>query len=117
MTTAERAAAPFLPNLPARREDEPGQFAFGDRGRVHEILQASGWSEIDIQPIDMPCTLPERDLVLYLTRLGPVGRALLQVDEPTRARVIQAVRPAFDPYVHGAEVRFSAACWMVGANN
>ena len=28
---------------------------------------------------------------------------------------IEAVRPAFDPYVHGAEVRFNAACWMVGA--
>src|SRR5262249_25135771 len=27
MTTAERAAAPLLPNLPARRADGPGQFA------------------------------------------------------------------------------------------
>ena len=24
-------------------------------------------------------------------------------------------RAAFDPYVHGTEVRFTAACWMVGA--
>ena len=31
MTTAERAAAPLLPNLPARRPDAPGQFAFADR--------------------------------------------------------------------------------------
>jgi ubiquinone/menaquinone biosynthesis C-methylase UbiE len=31
MTTAERAAAPFLPNLPARRPDAPGQFALADR--------------------------------------------------------------------------------------
>ena len=35
MTTAERAAAPLLPNLPARRPDAPGQFAFADRDRVH----------------------------------------------------------------------------------
>ena len=32
-----------------------------------------------------------------------------------RARVVATVRPAFDPYVHGAEVRFKAACWTVGA--
>jgi hypothetical protein len=25
------------------------------------------------------------------------------------------VRTAFDPYVHGPEVRFTAACWMVAA--
>ena len=76
MTTAERAAAPFLPNLPARRPDEPGQFAFADRDRVRRILEDSGWSDIDLQPIDVPCTMPEPALVPYVTRLGPVGRAL-----------------------------------------
>ena len=28
---------------------------------------------------------------------------------------IEAVRPAFDRYVHGDEVRFTAAFWMVNA--
>jgi len=27
--------------------------------------------------------------------------------------VIATVRAAFDPYVFGAEVRFTAACWLV----
>jgi hypothetical protein len=40
---------------------------------------------------------------------------LQQLDEQKRARIIEAVRAAFDPFVHGAEVRFTAACWMVGA--
>jgi ubiquinone/menaquinone biosynthesis C-methylase UbiE len=115
MTTAERAAAPLLPNLPPRRSDAPGQFAFGDPRRVHSILEQSGWAEIDIQPVDVGCTLPEKDLNEYLTRLGPVGLALQDVDERTRTQVMQTVRPAFDAYVHGAEVRFTAACWMVSA--
>jgi hypothetical protein len=38
MTTAERAAAPLLPNRPPRRADAPGQFAFADAGRVHAVL-------------------------------------------------------------------------------
>ena len=113
MTAAERAAAPLLPDLPVRRPDEPGQFAFADRDRVRRILADGGWSEIDIQPIDMPCAMPERVLVSYLTQLGPVGRVLQQATDDVRARVVAAIRPAFDPYVHGAEVRFDAACWMV----
>ena len=38
-----------------------------------------------------------------------------RIDDETRAEVIKTVRAAFDPYVHGPEVRFTAACWMVGA--
>ncbi len=115
MTTAERAAAPLLPNMPVREADAPGQFAFADRHKVYRILEESGWAGIDIQPIDVSCTMPEAELVGYFTRFGPLGRILHDVDERTRTRVIETVRPAFDPYVHGADVRFDAACWTIGA--
>ena len=115
MTTAERAAAPFLPTLPARRPNAPGQFAFADRRRVYSILEESGWAEIDVRPMDVACTLAEKDLVRYFTRLGPVGLVLQEADDRTRTQIIETVRAAFDPYVQGAEVRFTAACWMVGA--
>ena len=115
MTTAERAAAPFLPEIPARRPDEPGQFAFADRDRVYAILEKSGWAEIDIRPLDVVCTMPERELKPYISRLGPLARVLPQVDEAKRAPIIDTVRAAFDPFVHGAEVRFTAACWTVAA--
>lgn len=114
MTTAERAAAPLL-SLPERKPDALGQFAFANDRRVHAILDASGWSDVEIRPLDVPCTMLESELVPYLLRLGPVGMALQDADADTRARVIEAVRPAFDPYVHGDEVRFTAACWMVTA--
>ncbi|MBR8640137.1 class I SAM-dependent methyltransferase [Streptomyces tuirus] len=116
MTTAERAARPFLPDLPARRPDEPGQFAFADPDRIRRVLSESGWSGIDIRPIDVVCALPERELVRYFTRLGPLGMFLPEVeDERTRAQVVETVRAAFDRFVHGSEVRFTAACWTVGA--
>ncbi|MBN9682626.1 MULTISPECIES: class I SAM-dependent methyltransferase [unclassified Corallococcus] len=116
MTTAERAAAPLVPNLPVRQPDAPGQFAFADSNRVHRILEESGWTGIDIQPIDVTCTLPEKELVHYLTRFGLLARVLQEVDETTRARVIETVRAAFEPFVHGAEVRYTAACWKVAAS-
>jgi ubiquinone/menaquinone biosynthesis C-methylase UbiE len=115
MTTAERVAAPLLPNMPPRRPDAPGQFAFADAARVRRILEESGWSDIDLKPLDVECAMPAKALDLYLARLGPVGAMLQEADEATRARVFGVVRAAFDPYVHGDEVRFTAACWMVNA--
>ncbi|BCL25732.1 class I SAM-dependent methyltransferase [Streptomyces aurantiacus] len=115
MTTAERAAAPFMPDLPARRPDEPGQFAFADADRVRRVLEESGWAGIDIRPVDVTCALPEGELVRYFTRLGPLGLVLREADERTRTHIIETVRAAFDPYTRGAEVRFTAACWTVGA--
>jgi SAM-dependent methyltransferase len=116
MTTAERAAAPLLPDLPARRPDEPGQFAFADALRARSLLERSGWTGIAVEPIDVACSFPERELIPYVTRLGPVGLALRDADDAFRARVAEAVRPAFDPYVAGEDVRFTAACWMIGAH-
>lgn len=115
MTTAERAAAPLLPNLPARRPGAPGQFAFADSRHVAGILQASGWRSADIRPIDVDCTMREEELVRYITWMGPVGLALQQADEATRQRVTGTVREAFEPYVRGSEVRFTAACWSIAA--
>ncbi len=114
MTAAERAAAPYLPNIPARQENGPGQFGFADQRRVQRILEESGWAEIDIRPIDVPCVLLKKELDGYVTRLGPVGRVLQEADEQTRTRVVDAIRAAFIPYVQGDEVRFSAACWIIG---
>jgi SAM-dependent methyltransferase len=115
MTAAERAAAPLVPDLAPRQPQGPGQFAFADAGHVARILAASGWGAIDIQPLDVPCTMPERDLLRYVTRLGPLGRALPAMAESTRGQVMATVRAAFEPYVDGEVVRVMAACWLIAA--
>lgn len=118
MTTATRAAAPLLGDVtPAGDPDAPGQFAFADRDRVARLLRASGWVDVEIRPVDVPCVLPEAGLTRYLTRFGPLGRILHEVDHDTRVRVVETVRAAFDPYVHGDEVRYVAACWLIGARS
>jgi SAM-dependent methyltransferase len=115
MTTAERATAHLLPAPPQHPPDAPGMFSFADRDRVRSILQQSGWIGIQIRPIDVTCTLSESDLGRYVARLGPVGRALREADEPTRARVTATLHEAFAPYVHAGTARFTAACWMIVA--
>jgi hypothetical protein len=115
MTTAERAASAFLPNVPARVPDAPGQFGLADPRRFRRVLEESGWTEVEIRAVDVPCSFPARELVRYFTRLGPLARILDAADEQTRMRIVEVVRPAFAPFVHGGEVRFDAACWMACA--
>jgi hypothetical protein len=117
MTTAGRAAAPLLPELPPRAADGPGQFALGDPQRLQRYLQDSGWRAIELTPLDVECTFPASELTAYIMRLGPVGRVLAQRDEATRARVMGLMQRAFEPYLHGTQVRFSAACWEVTARS
>lgn len=88
MTSAERAAAP-LPKLPARRADAAG----GSSPLLTGTGSAPSWRRaagpgIGIRPIDVACNLPEKELVGYLTRLGPVGLVLREMDERTSVRLI-----------------------------
>ncbi|MBA3677465.1 MAG: class I SAM-dependent methyltransferase [Sphingosinicella sp.] len=112
MITAERAAAPFLADLPRRRADAPGQFGLADRERTCRILEQAGWEAADIRPYDMDCVLLESELESYFTRLGPLGLVLPDVDVATRKQIVEEVRAAFEPFVQGGEVRFTAACWI-----
>lgn len=115
MTTAERAAAPLLA-LPPRNADGPGQFAFGDPDRVRAILAASGWRSADLRPLDVPLTISREGLRRYVSLLGPVGHAVRELDEGARARVLDTVFAAFEPFFDGDRARFAAACWLVSAH-
>ena len=82
---------------------------------MRRILDASGWEDIDIRPIEVPMVITEKDLLAFATKVGPVGLALRDAKESTRARTVEALRVAFDPYVQDGAARFTAACWLVSA--
>ncbi|HYW17469.1 MAG TPA: methyltransferase domain-containing protein [Allosphingosinicella sp.] len=115
MTAAERAAADLLPRLPERVENEPGQFGFADSGHVRSILAQAGWRDVAIRPADVECSLPEKDLRVYIRRMGLVADQLPALDDSTRAEVERRIDSAFDPYLRNGEARFTAACWLVTA--
>jgi SAM-dependent methyltransferase len=115
ITVAERAAIPLLPNLATRKPEGPGPFNLADPDRLDGILRDSGWSGIGLRPVDVTCSFSEKDLVQYVTRLGPIGQIFADLDEPTRAKVIETVVPAFAPFLEGGEVRHTAAVWMATA--
>jgi SAM-dependent methyltransferase len=115
MTAAARAAAPFLPPASPADPNAPGQFAFADGARVAGILEASGWSSIEVQRADIPCETSEDNLMAYVTRLGPVGAALREVDRATAEKIMASLPPAFERFRKDGAVRFNATCWLVQA--
>lgn len=116
MTTAKRAAEPLLPTLPAPDPNAPGQFAFADDSRIRHILASAGWSEVSVDRLDAEGTASEPELLAYVTKLGPVGLALKEMnDAPLRTRVIEVVQAAFRPYIKKGIARFEMATWLVTA--
>jgi SAM-dependent methyltransferase len=114
VTAAERATESLL-HLPERRNDEPGQFGLASANRVSSVLEQSGWTDVDIRPLDVLCRLTDAEWLRYVTLIGPVGRYLQEADATTRAQVVELVKPAFDIYRSDNGVRFQAACWTVTA--
>lgn len=119
MTVAEEAAAPLLDGFDVRPVDEaPGQFGLADEEITTGILQAAGWTGVQVVPFDVDCSFPESELVRYFSGLGPLARHLDAIPESdVPDDLVENVREAFSPYVDGGEVRFKAACWMIRADS
>ena len=113
MTAGDHAAAALLPDFAERRPGPSGQFAFADADHVRGILAGDGWGDIAISPIDVECAFPAGDLPRYVTRMGPLGVVLREMDADLRARVTDGLLAAFAPFVVGDQVRFTAGCWTI----
>jgi SAM-dependent methyltransferase len=115
MTAPARAAGSLFPELKPPDPDAPGMFAFADGDKVRRILEASGWGDIDVQPVDVPCTVAAEHLPTYATRLGALAPHLRTADDATRARAIELATGAYQPFVRDGAAHFTAACWFVRA--
>ncbi|MFG1922616.1 class I SAM-dependent methyltransferase [Cryptosporangium sp. NPDC048952] len=115
MRAAVPAARAVLPDLEERPTTGPGPYGLADPAYTRDVLRSAGWAGADIRPLDVECTMPEADLDVYLTRIGSLAPALVDADADTHARVLDVVRPVFDQWVHGDEVRLPAACWLIEA--
>ncbi len=116
MREAERAAAPFLPDVPTLDPNAPGRFALSDRDRTKVILSDSGWSRIDILHADIPCSFPLRDLDYMFTSFGPIGGVFRQLSKASQAQLVEKVKPVFSKNIMGETVHFTAGCWIILAH-
>jgi SAM-dependent methyltransferase len=110
-----RAAAPFLPEVPRFEKGAPGRFAFADPDRVRAILQAGGWRDVVVAPLDAESLLDFDELMTMSLRVGPLNPFLKDADDATRGKVREAVAAALAPYVKDGVATMTSACWLVTA--
>lgn len=110
-----RAAAPFLPETPKFEKDAPGRFAFADPDRVRRILAEAGWSAIEIAPLDTESPLSFDELLTMSLRVGPLNPILKDADAVVRAKVVEAVTAALEPYARDGVATMHSASWLVTA--
>ncbi|MEM7707215.1 MAG: class I SAM-dependent methyltransferase [Pseudomonadota bacterium] len=115
MTIAGRAASSVLPELKPPPPNEPGQFGFADSDWVQGILGNSGWGQVRMNALNFACAFPADQLAGFVTKLGALGRRWPDLDKATRAALLEAVLPAYEPHIGGDKVHFTAACWHISA--
>jgi len=94
---------------------DPGASSLAEPARVHFVLEAGGWGEVELVDLRPMLTLGE-DLaaaVHHMRGMASVAGAIERAGEPA---VLPAVRAALEPYVatDGA-VRMASAAWLVTA--
>ncbi len=117
IAVAGRAVQPFMP--PAEEQDPraPGPFAFADADWVGEILESAGFTEVRLDSVTPLLTLGKNaDEAMYIQgRIGPMARALAELDETQRKQATQAVREALAEHETGDGVRLGSSAWLVSA--
>lgn len=120
MSTAGDAVLPFLPK-PATPPDPraPGPFAFADRGYLRGILESAGFDAIEIEELRVVLHVGD-DLdqaMAFQKDVGPVARALAELEGETRTRALDAARAALAARLGPSGIDLGAACWLVTARN
>ena len=117
MTASGRAAREFFPDMPGYDPDAPGQFGLADPARIEPVFANAGWQGVTVTPLDIACAFPRADLDIFIRRVGPVARLMGDMEETQREQIVESIRPAFDPFIDGDEVRYMAGCWMIEGRN
>lgn len=118
MAVSGAALQPFLqpPETPPDPR-APGPFAFSDEDYLAQILGDAGFSEVDIRSTTADVHIGDDldDAIDSQSRIGPMARALAELEGEQRERAIAAARAALSPYVTESGLDLGAACWLVYA--
>jgi SAM-dependent methyltransferase len=108
--------AHLMPGSPADPH-APGPFAFADRDRVAGILARAGWRNVKATALDFGYVAgagddPIADANDFFERIGPVSRAIRELDGAGRTRLRAALAEQVRAHFDGTQVRFPAAAWI-----
>lgn len=108
--------AHLMPGGPAEPH-APGPFAFADRDRVAGILADAGWRDARAAALDFAYVAgagddPVADSSDFFQRIGPVSRAIRELDEAGRERLRTTLGEQVRAHHRNGVVSFPAAAWI-----
>ncbi len=110
-----QAALPFLPPQTPPDPLGPGPFRFADAGRVRSLLEAAGWSDVELRAHDTTTSAGTVEQAQQIAlKAGPLGAALRANPEAT-PNVERAIREVFARHLSADRVQMKAAVWIVTA--
>ncbi len=113
------AAAPHVDLPPPPEPGSPGPFAFADPDHVRGILEAAGFGDIELVPLEREIVVGGgrglEETVDFVLQMGPAGVAMREADKATRDKASASVREALEPFAGPDGVRLDAATWIVSA--
>jgi SAM-dependent methyltransferase len=116
---AGKALQSHLPE-PAAAPDPraPGPFAFADPDYVRGILADAGFTDIGIDGVTAELHLADTldEAVEFQGRVGPVARALAELEGEQKEAALAAARDALSNYVTPEGISLGSAAWIVTAN-
>jgi hypothetical protein len=115
-----KAIKPLMPEAPETDPHAPGPFAFADPERLDGILREAGFSNIEIAPHGIDVCLTQSGgvdgAVDFSSQIGPASRALGEVEEALRPKLLAALKEALAPHDRAGRVTLPGGIWIVKAS-
>ena len=95
--------------------DAPGPFSLADPARVHALLDAAGFVDVDLTAVSAPEWFGADADDAHAFVLGLTDWMLRDADDATRARAVDALRATMAAHEGPAGVTFGSAAWVITA--
>ncbi len=118
--TASLAAIRHLVTPPAPPgPEEPGQFSWGDPGRVRRILDGAGFRDVALTPLDLEFKVGANatEAAEFAMFIGQGARLLHGLPDTTREAARSAFEAFFTTYEGPGGVSLPGGLWLVSAVN
>ncbi|MEH6757664.1 MAG: class I SAM-dependent methyltransferase [Parasphingorhabdus sp.] len=115
-----QAIKPLLPEAPETDPHAPGPFAFSDPDRLKSILTDAGFANVSMTSHLVDICISQSDGVdgaaYFSSQIGPASRAMGEVDDELKSKLMVALREALAPYDDNGRVVLQGGIWIVRAS-
>ena len=100
---------------PAPSPDAPGPFALSEPDRVRSVLSATGFTEIDLEPVEAAMWFGDDPDTAHEFVVGLLGWMLGGLDDDRRRRALDDLHSTLSMHATAEGVLFGSAAWVISA--